>query len=54
MYGQFLDMGTGSILHVITDGERQLFGITDAPLTNAVGKYFEKNPKDTFVRSPTP
>ena len=45
---------TGSITHVITDSERQLFGITDAPLKNAVGKYFGKNPKDAYVRSPTP
>eukprot|EP00731_Ephydatia_muelleri_P024438 Em0016g709a len=45
---------TGTISHVITDSERQLFGIADAPLKNAVGKYFGKNPNDAYVRSPTP
>ena len=39
---------------MITDSERQLFGITDAPLKNAVGRYFGKNPNDAYVRSPTP
>ena len=45
---------TGSISHVITDSERQLFGIADAPLKNAVGKYLGRNPNDAYVRSPTP
>ena len=39
---------------MITDNERQLFGITDAPLKNAVEKYFGKLPNDAYVRSPTP
>ena len=45
---------TGTVSHVITDSERQLFEITDAPLKNAVGKYFGKIPNDAYVRSPTP
>ena len=44
---------TGSVSHVITYSERQLFGITDAPLKNAVGRFFGKNPNDAYVRSPT-
>ena len=38
---------------MITYSERQLFGITDAPLKNAVGRFFGKNPNDAYVRSPT-
>eukprot|EP00731_Ephydatia_muelleri_P035069 Em0094g19a len=45
---------TGTVSHVITDSERQLFGIEDADLKNAVGNYLGKNPKDVCVRYPTP
>ena len=45
---------TGTVSHVITDSERQQFGINDGALKNAVGKYFGKNPNDAYVRSPTP
>jgi len=44
----------GSIQHIITDEERRTFGVTDAGLKNAVGKYFGKNPNDAFLHSPTP
>jgi hypothetical protein len=45
---------TGSDQHIITENERGLFGITDSPLKDAVGKYFGKPPKDAYVESPTP
>jgi len=45
---------TGSVQHVITDTERKTFGIQDAALKNAVGKYYGKNPNDAYLHSPTP
>jgi hypothetical protein len=45
---------SGSISHIITDTERQTFGVTDGPLKNAVGAYFGKNPNDAYLHSPTP
>jgi hypothetical protein len=45
---------TGSVQHVITDKERASFGVQDAALKNAVGKYFGKNPNDAYLHSPTP
>src|SRR5690348_6004871 len=45
---------TGSVQHVITDKERTSFGVQDAALKNAVGKYFGKNPNDAYLHSPTP
>lgn len=45
---------TGSDQHIITDNERSLFGITDGPLKDAIGRYFGKPPNDAFVESPTP
>ena len=45
---------SGSIQHIITDIERPTFGIQDASLKNAVGKYFGQNPNDAYLHSPTP
>lgn len=45
---------SGSVQHIITDTDRVIFGIQDAPLKNAVGKYFGRNPEDAFLHSPTP
>ena len=45
---------TGSVQHIITDNEIKSFGVQDAALKNAVGKYFGRNPNDAFLHSPTP
>ncbi|HEU0129577.1 MAG TPA: hypothetical protein VFQ85_01120 [Mycobacteriales bacterium] len=45
---------SGSEQHVITDAERDAFGLGDAALKLAVGKYFGAGPNDAFLRSPTP
>lgn len=45
---------SGSVQHIITDAERNTFGITDGPLKNAVGKYFGQAPDDAFLHSDTP
>ena len=45
---------TGSVQHVITDQEVSSFGLTDAALKGAVGKYFGQNPDDAFLHSSTP
>jgi hypothetical protein len=47
-------IASGPIIHIITDQERTLFGITDAPLKRAVNDYFGKSPNDAYVKSPTP
>ena len=45
----------GSDYHIITDSERNTFGIaSDDDLKNAVGKYYGKNPSDAYLQSPTP
>ena len=44
----------GSAQHIITDGERNTFKITDQSLKNAVGSYFGRNPDDAFLHSDTP
>ncbi|MBW4677529.1 MAG: hypothetical protein KME52_27085 [Desmonostoc geniculatum HA4340-LM1] len=44
---------SGSIQHIITDKEIKTFDIQDANLKNAIGKYFEKNPNDAYLKSPT-
>jgi hypothetical protein len=44
----------GRLQHVITDSERAAFGIQDAPLKDAIGRYFGRNPTDAYVRSFTP
>lgn len=45
---------SGTDVHVITDKEREAFGITDGPLKSAVEKYFGKRPNDAYLHSPTP
>lgn len=45
---------SGSVQHIVTDTERATFGVEDAALKNAVGKYFGKNPNDAYLHSPTP
>lgn len=45
---------TGSIQHVITDEERNTFGLNDNALKNAVAAYFGKRPNDAYLHSPTP
>jgi hypothetical protein len=45
---------SGEEFHVITDVERNTFGIGDAALKQAVANYFGKAPNDAFVKSPTP
>lgn len=45
---------SGSVVHVITDQEREKFGITDGPLKEAIRAYFGKSPNDAYVKSPTP
>lgn len=47
-------IASGSTQHIITDKERDTFHIQDTELKNAVGKHFGKNPKDAYVKSPTP
>ncbi|MGB9426497.1 MAG: hypothetical protein WCB09_08645, partial [Methylocella sp.] len=45
---------SGSVQHIITDTERKTFGIQDAGLKNAVGKFFGKEPNDAYLHSDTP
>lgn len=45
---------TGSIQHIITDEERNTFGLSDSALKNAVAAYFGKAPNDAYLHSPTP
>lgn len=45
---------SGAIVHVITDSERSIFGITDSHLKEAVSAYFGKSPNDAYLHSPTP
>jgi hypothetical protein len=45
---------SGSALHVITDKERDAFGLGDSAVKNAVAKYFGRAPNDAWLRSPTP
>lgn len=40
--------------HIITDHERESFGITNKPLKEAVKAYKGKKPDDVYVHSPTP
>lgn len=44
----------GSEKHIITDQEREAFGIKRSPLKDAVKAYYGKRPDDVYVRSPTP
>lgn len=45
---------TGSVQHIITDHERNSFGLSDGALKNAVEAYFGKRPDDAYLHSPTP
>ncbi|BCT68244.1 hypothetical protein [Nitrosospira sp. NRS527] len=45
---------SGSVQHIITTTEKKTFGIQDAGLKNAVGKYFGRNPNDAYLHSDTP
>jgi hypothetical protein len=45
---------SGSQQHIISDEERNSYGIGDAALTTAVAKYFGKAPNDAYLHSPTP
>jgi|GEM_PF-1972639 len=45
---------SGTLMHLVTDLERQTFGVTDAPLKNAIGSFMGRNPEDAYVRGPTP
>ena len=45
---------SGSVQHIITDAERNTFGISDGALKGAVGKYFGQAPDDAFLHSDTP
>lgn len=45
---------SGSVVHIITPTERNTFGIDDAALKAAVGKYFGQPPDDAFLCEPTP
>ncbi|MBC7584241.1 MULTISPECIES: hypothetical protein [unclassified Tardiphaga] len=45
---------SGSVQHIITDAERNTFGINDAALKNAVARYFGQAPDDAFLHSDTP
>ncbi|MDY4389128.1 follicular epithelium yolk protein subunit [Pectobacterium aroidearum] len=47
-------IATGSMQHVITDAERDSFGLNDSALKKAVASYFGKAPNDAYLRSPTP
>jgi hypothetical protein len=47
-------IASGSVVHVITDQEREQFGITDALLKAAINTYFGQSPNDAYVKSPTP
>jgi len=45
---------SGSVQHIITDDERNTFGLQDADLKAAVNSYFGKAPNDAYLHSPTP
>lgn len=45
---------SGSVQHVIADGEVNSFGIQDGALKNAIAKYFGKAPNDAYLHSDTP
>jgi len=47
-------VATGSIQHIITDGERTAFGLEDAALKGAVNDYFGQAPDDVFFVQPDP
>lgn len=48
-------VASGSLSHVITDTERRSFTIGgDQDLKRAVGRYFEREPNDAYLKSPTP
>ena len=44
----------GSVQHIITDAERNTFGLNDSQLKDAVEKSFGKRPNDAYLHSPTP
>lgn len=54
------DVSTSSVsasgyeMHMITDQEREAFGIKRSALKDAVKAYFGKRPTDVYVHSPTP
>lgn len=45
---------SGSLQHVITDTEKQTFGLQDSALKSAVEKYWGKKPNDAYLHSDTP
>ncbi|MCR8842431.1 hypothetical protein NQ117_01920 [Paenibacillus sp. SC116] len=45
---------TGSMQHIITDRERETFGLNDDALKNAVKIYYGEEPTDAYLHSPTP
>lgn len=45
---------SGTDTHIITDGEKKSFGITDQPLKQAIKNYFGKAPNDAYLHSKTP
>lgn len=45
---------SGSEVGVISDTERQTFGLNDDNLKSAVRAYFGSRPSDAYLRSPTP
>lgn len=45
---------TGTEVHVISDVEKETFGVTDDPLKDAVKAYFGKKPNQAYLHSPTP
>lgn len=45
---------TGSTQHVITDTERNTFGLSDSVVKDAVAKIKGKRPDDAYLHSPTP
>jgi len=45
---------TGSLLKVITEEQRELFGMGDAQLKQKVNDYFGKAPNDVYTSDPTP
>lgn len=44
----------GSLLHVISDEERQTFHLNDYQLKQAAGQYTGREPDDAYLHSPTP
>jgi len=45
---------SGSLTRIVTDNDRQIFGIQDSALKSAVHKLIGASPDDAFVCSPTP